>query len=239
MIEQLPGYITAVFILTTLATLGFVYAAIKRSGNGIKSSLPVKVLIGVLAWLTLQSLLALGKVYQPNVNVFPPKIMLFGILPAILVILFLFLTVNGRRFLDSLPLYLLTFLHIIRIPVELVLFWLFLHKAIPQIMTFEGRNFDIIAGITAPFIAYFGLSKKLNSKGLFLTWHFLCLALLLHIMTLAFLSTPSPMQQLSFDQPNTAILYFPFVWLPTFIVPVVLLAHLSAIRQLFKTPAYK
>jgi hypothetical protein len=45
----------------------------------------------------------------------------------------------------------LTLLHIIRIPVELGLYWLFIYKAIPQLMTFEGRNFDILVGLTVPF----------------------------------------------------------------------------------------
>ncbi|HVF96549.1 MAG TPA: hypothetical protein VM871_04480, partial [Flavisolibacter sp.] len=38
----------------------------------------------------------------------------------------------------------------------------------------------------------------------------------------------------AFDQPNIAVLYFPFIWLPSFIVPVVLLSHLVCIRQLLK-----
>jgi hypothetical protein len=33
-------------------------------------------------------------------------------------------------------------------------------------------------------------------------------------------------------EPNLAILHFPFVWLPACVVPLVLLAHLTAIRAL-------
>ncbi|MDB6080057.1 MAG: putative transrane protein of unknown function, partial [Akkermansiaceae bacterium] len=46
------------------------------------------------------------------------------------------------------------------------------------------------------------------------------------------LSAPFPFQRLALDQPNVAILSFPFIWLPTFIVPVVLFTHLASIRQL-------
>ena len=42
-----------------------------------------------------------------------------------------------------------------RVGVEVVLFWLFIKRVVPESMTFEGRNFDIISGITAPFVAYF------------------------------------------------------------------------------------
>ena len=101
-------------------------------------------------------------------------------------------------------------------------------------MTFEGRNFDILAGITAPIIAYFGLTKTTLSRQTILLWNFICLALLLNIVINALLSAPSPIQKFAFDQPNIAILNFPFSWLPTFIVPIVLFGHLTSIRQLFK-----
>lgn len=52
-------------------------------------------------------------------------------------------------------------------------------------------------------------------------------------------STPSPLQKFAFDQPSIAILYFPFSWLPTFIVPIVLLGHLVSIRQLLKEKTNK
>ena len=141
------------------------------------------------------------------------------------------LSPSGKRLINTLSLKKLTYLHIIRIPVEIGLYYLFLEKAIPQSMTFDGQNFDVIAGITAPFVAYY--SDKIGRKGL-LIWNFVCLALLLNIVVTAFLSAPSPFQQLAFDQPNIAILYFPFSWLPTFIVPVVLFAHLASIRKLLK-----
>ena len=58
--------------------------------------------------------------------------------------------------------------------------------------------------------------------------------LLANIVINAILSSPFPLQQFAFDQPNIAILYFPFSWLPTFVVPVVLFCHLASIRQLLK-----
>lgn len=164
--------------------------------------------------------------------------MLLGILPMILTIIFLFATLKGRQFMDSLPIKNLTYLNIVRIPVEIVLFWLFLYKAIPELMTFEGRNFDILAGLTAPFIAYFGLTKHKISRKAILIWNFLCLGLLINIVVNALFSAPSPIQKFAFEQPNIAILNFPFSWLPTFIVPVVLFGHLTSMRQLLKQKKY-
>jgi hypothetical protein len=101
-------------------------------------------------------------------------------------------------------------------------------------MTFEGRNFDIISGLTAPFIAWWGYTKLKFNKNILLLWNFVCLGLLLNIVINAVLSAPLPFQQFAFDQPNVTILHFPFVWLPGLIVPAVLLSHLICIRQLLK-----
>ena len=159
---------------------------------------------------------------------------MFGILPNIIAIVFLFTTEKGKQFLDSLPLRQFTLLSIVRIPVELVLFWLFLNKAIPEIMTFEGRNFDILAGISAPIVAYFGFQNgKINKKMLW-AWNICCLILLMNIVVIALLAAPVPFQKFTFDQPNIAIINFPFSWLPTFIVPIVLLGHLTSIRKLMR-----
>ena len=160
--------------------------------------------------------------------------MLIGILPTILTIILLFATSKGRQFIDSLPLKNLTYLNIVRIPVEIVLFWLFLNMAIPELMTFEGRNFDILAGITAPIVAYFGLTKTKLNRQTILIWNFICLGLLINIVVNALFSAPSPIQKFAFEQPNIAILNFPFSWLPTFIVPIVLFGHLTSIRQLIR-----
>jgi hypothetical protein len=234
MLPNPPIFSSIVFGLTTLATLLLFYQAVKNSHIMATRHKANPVLLGLSLWLLLQAFLTLNNVYNSNTDALPPKIMLFGILPMVLTLVFLFVTKQGRAFIDSLPLVNLAYLNTVRIPVELVLFWLFLNKAIPEIMTFEGRNFDILAGISAPFIAYFGLTKAILKKRFVLVWHFVALGLLFNIVVIALLSAPGPLQKLAFDQPNVAILNFPFSWLPTFIVPLVLFGHLVSIRQLLK-----
>ena len=234
MIDNLPTYISLAFALTTVATLLLFIWTIRNSNSELTRKKATSIFIGLTIWLTIQAVLTLKNIYNSYTNSFPPKIMLLGILPLILTIVLLFLTSKGREFIDSLPLKNLTYLNIVRIPVEIVLFWLFLNKAIPELMTFEGRNFDILAGITAPFIAYFGLTKLKLSRRIILIWNFICLGLLTSIVVNALLSAPFPTQKFAFDQPDIAILNFPFSWLPTFIVPIVLFGHLTSIRQLLK-----
>jgi len=234
MIENLPNYISLIFGLTTVSTLLLFIWTIRNSNSETTRKKATTILIALITWLLIQTILTLKNIYNTDINSFPPKIILFGILPTILTMIFLFVTLKGRQFIDSLPLKNLTYLNIVRIPVEIVLFWLFLNKSIPELMTFEGRNFDITAGITAPLIAYFGLTKTKLSRPTILIWNFICLGLLINIVVNALFSAPSPIQRFAFEQPNIAILNFPFSWLPTFIVPIVLFGHLTSIRRLLK-----
>ena len=144
----------------------------------------------------------------------------------------LFISKKGKNFITTLDSKALTLLHVVRIPVEIVLFWLFCEGKIPQIMTFEGRNFDILAGMSAPIIWHLGFNKKTIPKWLLIAWNFVCLALLFNIVFYAILSVPTTFQVFGLEQPNIAILYFPFIWLPSFIVPIVIFSHMVVIKKL-------
>lgn len=232
MIEHLPNYFTIFFLLTTLLALVIFYNVLDNSkGCPFNVNAP-NIIIAVTFWLILQAFLSFYKVYKTDLDVIPPKIALYGTIPTIITILIFFFTTKGKMFIDSLPLKSLTYLHVVRIPVEIMLYMLFLQNAVPSIMTFVGLNFDILAGITAPIIAYYGFTKKKLSQKVILIWNYFSLILLLVIVVLAILSAPTPLQVFGKEQPNIAILNFPYSWLPTFIAPLVFLAHLISIRRL-------
>jgi hypothetical protein len=219
--NELSVFIPILFGVTTGLTVWQFYNASGKS----------KVVLGCLSvWLLFQAIIGLTGFYQVPQG-FPPRfVLLIG--PGLLFSVMLFLTEKGRRFLDSLNIRMLTILHAIRIPVEITLYYVFVAKLIPELMTFEGYNYDILSGLTAPLIYYLVFeSKKLGSRGL-LIWNFICLGLLINILVIAILSAQTPFQRLAFDQPNIGITFFPFVWLPSVVVPIVLIAHLAAIRQL-------
>ncbi|MDO5969765.1 hypothetical protein Q4Q35_08095 [Flavivirga aquimarina] len=220
---DISNIITLCFVFTTWATLWFFY----------KTSKSKKVLFGIIIWMSIISALGISGFYRTT-EVFPPRL-IFLLGPGILFVLLIFLTKRGREFSDNLDLKWLTLLHVIRIPIEIILFYVFLEGLIPDLMTFEGYNFDILSGLSAPIIYYLVFIKKwIGSKGL-LFWNIICLLLLINILTIAFLSAQTPFQQLAFNQPNIGVAYFPFVWLPAVIVPIVLFSHVAAIRMLFKS----
>ena len=223
MMPPIPTYVSVAFILTTLLTLVFLYAVLIRS---TAKSRILGIFGGIFLWMILQAALSLQGFYSNHLDVMPPRIPIL-LAPPLMLILLLFLTQSGRDFLDSLPLSTLTHLHVVRIPVELLLFALFVYGAIPQLMTFEGRNWDILAGLTAPLVAFWGIQRGNMGRTALLVWNFLCLGLLFNIVFHAILSIPLPFQRFAFDQPNLAVLYFPYIWLPGVIVPIVLFSHLG------------
>jgi hypothetical protein len=223
MLNNLPTYISVIFGITTLVTIWLFYYASKKS---------IRTLIILSIWIILQGYVALTGFYT-NTASFPPRFLLL-VIPAFSAIVILFSTKSGINYIDNFSIEKLTILHTIRIPVEIVLFWLFLQKTIPQLMTFEGLNWDILSGITAPVIYYFAFVKKVFGNKVLLIWNIVCLLLLINIVVIAILSASFSFQKLAFHQPNIAVLHFPFIWLPCSVVPIVLFSHLVVIRAYFK-----
>ena len=221
--ENIPLYVSLLFAATTLLTLLFFYKATRSK------------LIAVImaAWMILQSFISLTGFYTVTDTIPPRFALLIG--PPLLAILLTFLLPSGRKFISGLDQKWMVWLSVVRVPVEFVLFLLFTYKQIPELMTFEGRNFDILSGLSAPLVIYFGYYHHKLNRTVLLAWNFICLALLLNIVINAVLAAPFPFQQFAFDQPNVAILHFPFIWLPCLIVPAVLFSHLASISQLLKS----
>ncbi|MGI4871090.1 MAG: hypothetical protein ACRYFX_07915 [Janthinobacterium lividum] len=220
--ETVPTALKFVFPLITAFTVWQFY----RAANKSRTTLYV-----LLAWLALQAALGLSGFYTANSAATPPRLML-AVLPPVLLTVGLLLTTRGRAYLDSLRIDRLTLLHTVRIFVELGLLVLYMHHAVPKLMTFEGRNWDIFSGLSAPVVYFLVFRRQVLGRSALLFWNLLCLGLVLNILVNALLAIPGPFQQFGFEQPNVAVLYFPFVWLPSCVVPLVIVSHLAAIRQL-------
>ena len=188
------------------------------------------VIVMISAWAILQSVLGLLGFYHQAGSMTTRFPLL--VIPPILFLASRFFTKQGKEFIDNLDLKKLTIFHIIRIPVEITLLLLFIHKAIPEAMSFEGRNFDILSGLSAPIIYYFAFVKESLGKTAMIIWNLACMFLLLNVVTNAVLSLPARYLQYGFDQPNIAVGFFPFLLLPALLVPLALFSNGAAIRKL-------
>lgn len=198
------------FILLTILSIAGLYSI---SGN--RKIVP---LLFILWLFTIGGISYFG--FLRNTETLPPRFLLI-ILPSV------FLTIYAYRQLKnqviSIPK--LLAIHLIRIPVEMMLFFCFQKGLIPQAMTFEGWNWDILSALSVIFVLIWVVRKKRDIQ-LIKYWNIFAFVLLLNIVIIALLSAPSPIQLLSLDHPNKMVLEFPYVGLPGIIVPIVLLSHL-------------
>ena len=208
------------FIIITALTIICFYLGIGRNKQ---------ILGGLALWTAVVGWLAYGSFFE-DTSVVPPRI-LFLLLPLLALVILLYRQIDAEK----VNLALLTAIHLVRIPVELTLHELYLRGSIPVIMTYAGWNFDIVVGLSAVLVLAYLLWRKSSANvALLRAWNYFGLAMLSIIVVTAILSAPGPLQQLAFDQPNVAILSYPFTLLPGVVVPLVALSHLLSLKAISK-----
>jgi len=139
-------------------------------------------------------------------------------------------TKYGRRLALGLPLWALVGIQGFRLPLELSMHTMYGRGVMPEQMSYSGRNFDIITGITALAVAWLVFSGRVGRR-VVLTWNILGLLLVLNVMTVGILSTPR-FRLFGDDRLNVFVTYPPFVWLPAVMVLAALAGHLIVFRAL-------
>ncbi|MCB0635947.1 MAG: hypothetical protein KDC54_04995 [Lewinella sp.] len=217
MIDHLPVWLDLLFVLTCIATIAFFHFANGR---------PWRITGLIIGWSVLHGWLAWQGFYQVT-DGWPPRLLLV-LVPNILIVVYALLPrqidwVSSRRHAI-----ISTYLHTVRIPVEITLYYLYLHEMVPELMTFAGRNFDILIGLSAPVVAWLASRRRITPPML-LAWNWFGLILVSFIVINGILSAELPFQQFAFDQPNRAVTFFPYILLPAMIVPIVIYSHISDI----------
>jgi len=187
--------------------------------------------IGLATWLLYSGALGYSGILADTNRTPPGMMLIFG--PIILFIV-LFLLRGGavQAIAESLPIPLLIGAQSFRIIVELFIHRLGQEGLMPRMLTYEGANFDILAGLSAPIVAWLYGSGRRSGR-LALAWNMLGLALLLNIITRAVLTAPGPLQLLMTEVPNRAGATFPFSFIPALMAPLALTLHVLAIRALW------
>lgn len=158
---------------------------------------------------------------------FPPSFALTLLGTVITIVCCSILLVNTK-----INMYLLLAIHILRIPVEFILYALFKAKMLPREMTFIGCNYDIVFGITALIFLITGIFfRKTFNFQIFRLWNIFGICSVLIVVLLGILSSPIPIQLIAYDQPNIAMLQFPYALLPNLVVPLVILSHILLLRN--------
>ena len=207
-----------IFCVITLVFLVLFYWSVNWNRRVIYIAVP---------WILFIAMLSFNGFFTYTDTV-PPRFLIVFIGNLLFVMLML-KYIKQNQFKDTIGLS----IHALRVVVELILYELYITKQIPKIMTFEGYNFDILIGVSAiGLLVWSYLFKSGLTKYLLLMWNVVGLLFLVNIVVIAIFSAPLPMQQFAFDQPNKAVLYFPYILLPAFIVPVVFVTHIVSLKTL-------
>lgn len=100
-------------------------------------------------------------------------------------------------------------------------------------MTFEGRNPDLLIGLSAPLVALAVQRNWMPLKAL-LIWNIAGLLFLINIMSVAILCLPTPFRVFFDSIPNEFVLYFPFNLIPSVFVMLALFLHILSIKILLR-----
>ncbi len=221
--ENVPSYTPIVFAAALLAAFVLLWLSQPKD----KKPFIFWLLIGGIS-----SYLAYTGFFQ-DTSATPPRLLLLIIPSALLPLLYLF-TSRGKQMIHDSDDGYLHYIHGTRVAVEFVLLWLHKAQYLPVDMTFEGRNYDIVIGMTAPLIAHMGYQQKLLTRNILIGWNVIGMLSLLNVVIHAALSLPGAMQVINFEMPNTAVLHFPFQLLPTVLVPMIMYCHIVSILRLVR-----
>lgn len=219
--HQLTNGLFVLLTITLVATLAIWMTNVSKPHRAATLGL-------LLLWLFFVSGLSLTGAFRGPHEGIPPT--LFIPLTSLAVVALLHATLISRRFLSATPKTWPVGIQVFRVGVELAILCLFLTGRAPARMTFEGQNFDILVGLTAPLVVFAMLKLRLGNRGL-VAWNIAGLMILARTIWVVLSSTPGPLQANFAGEPFTALGEWPVIWLPAFLAPFAVATHVFSIRQ--------
>ena len=195
-----------------------------------------RVGVGLAIWLGVLAVLA-GQGYFLDFQSMPPRLTLAGLLPLAAGLLML-PTHGTRHFLAVTPPERLIYLQSFRIVMEIILWALAVQGRAPKLMTFEGRNIDILVGLTAIPIGWMVVERRAWPVWVAAAWNVVGILILANVVIHAQLALPTPFRAFV-TEPSTAFLAtFPYIWLVGFLVPFAFWLHAGSLVQLARRPRF-
>jgi hypothetical protein len=224
------------FILLSIFCIIAIYWSLKKTIEILEEdkqeSILLKYTCGMFVWVSVLVGLSLSGFFS-NFSTFPPRMFIVFVVPAITLVL-LFRSPQLDAVLANVPPAYLLKLQFFRVIVEVLLWVLFLGRFLPERMTFEGYNFDIVAGVTGPVFAYLCFAVGKYNKKIAIIWNVFGLLLLLNIVVISMMTIPSPLQ-VFINEDCTIMSHFPIVLLPGILVPLAYYMHFLSLRQLLRS----
>ena len=211
----LPNYVPYTLLACLLIAMAFGFFS---SSKKVLNLIIIMIWCGGLALIGLSGLLDSKNSIAPWVVFFTPIVLLSvaTIIP------------GARNYMRGIKDEQLHHLHLWRVPFAFVLLWFYQAQITPLGLTFEGYNYDIIIGLTAPVIGSLAFSQKMLTKEIVLGWNGLGIVFLL-------ISTGLIFMELTINQ--KALLLFndlPYFAIFGFLLPLSLFSHVLSIYRILK-----
>lgn len=187
----------------------------------------------IALWVGYVSILA-GTGFLADFSL-PPKLVVFVILPAFAIITWFFTARKFRNIIDGFPITFTVYFQSFRIMVELLILGLYKEGLGPELVSFEGRNFDILAGLSAPIVGYLAYSRKVLSHKAVIMWNICCLLLLANIVFI-FISLIVRPQIWGFESIPVSLDFprLPYVYIAAAFMPTAVFMHVFSIKKSLK-----
>ena len=187
------------------------------------------VVFGWIAYLTILSLTGILKDLD-----LPPKFPLLVFLPLVIGFIAFYRRSRNSEVIKQIPKTWPVYFQSFRIIVELILLYTFYANIIPESATFEGLNFDILMGISAPFVAYL-LVRRNGSRALQYLWNILGVSMVLFVAYIVATSMYFPeMWDSKVPLVSMEFIEMPYLLLAGFLAPIAIFMHVVSLAQLRK-----
>lgn len=216
--------VDAAFVLQVVVLVGL-----------LATRLPVAATAAIVSWLALTAALTFAGAFlrEGTVPLYFPLLLLT---PVVAGLLFLWSS-RGRALLSTLPPSWPVAMQSFRIVMEIILWALAVQGRIPYLITFEGRNVDILIGLTAVPVAWYCFVRRTWPERVALLWNVAGLAILANVVFHAYFSAPTRLRIFFTEPPTTFIGSLPYVWLPAFLVPLAVWLHAASMMRSGATSA--
>ncbi len=228
------GYYGLTLLMLLLIVLGYSKAMEKAGFSKAERSREFRVFfVAFLILLVYGISLSMTKaLYSLSL---PRRILYMILLPFIIGLVIYYQRNKDNKALQAMPKTWPVYYQTFRIAVELLLLYTFYAGIIPETATFEGLNFDILMGISAPFVGYFLFRGEVKNRTLAMAWNILGIGMILFVVFIIATSIYLPQIWGSDVSLVTEDFFlFPYLTIPLFLAPSGIFMHMVSLMQLRK-----
>lgn len=171
------------FLVLLIIVLVFLFTGINTTAANVidePGSFIFRTMLLITIWLAYIFTLCFAGIFSDFS--LPPRIPLMLVLPFLVFLIYFFTQARFRPLIRAVPAHWPVYFQSFRIAVELLIFIAFTKGIVPRMVTYEGYNFDILAGLSAPIIGYLIARGIRGSRTILFIWNILGLLLLVNVV---------------------------------------------------------